>query len=238
MSITMTREQRYQLRHLELERAGHPRNPGELDLLEAAAFIAGEQVTDHPACVDRTVIYLGLGVNDVLDWDERQSLKALVPFMIGTADDGQGMRRLCLALRWAATTLAPELVGRLGYWDHAERIDQWRKTLPLYPDGAWTPVLNLLEQARLAVRGAYERTDWTGLEVQAQEHVDVQNMLGRIVAALTDFVDPEFTYGEADQIAGTLGEIFTVQLRYNWTPLHPILVRFMADLVHTGRSYL
>ena len=56
--------------------------------MEAAAWIAGERHSDHPMCVDSRIVETVIGLNDVLDDDDRQHyVKPLIPLCLDTACD-------------------------------------------------------------------------------------------------------------------------------------------------------
>jgi hypothetical protein len=76
-------------------------------LLEAAAWVAGEEWTDRPACVSPVLAGLGRKLNDVLPDRKRQLLKPFVGLLPGTASDGLDETRAYLALDWLIRTHTP-----------------------------------------------------------------------------------------------------------------------------------
>lgn len=76
------------LETLHLAKGGHDNPDDGLCLLEAAAFLAGEPHTDHPACVSPVLGVFGRELNDRLDDTKRQQLKPLIPKLPGTAGVG------------------------------------------------------------------------------------------------------------------------------------------------------
>lgn len=95
------------LQTLRLERGAH-RPDHTFCLLEAAAYVAGEEWTDAPACVSPAIAAFGRTWNDQLDDATRQRLKPYIPRIIGTntgpADEA---RRAWLATDWLVRTFAP-----------------------------------------------------------------------------------------------------------------------------------
>ena len=89
---------------LHLDKGSHRRpadnGPGPMCLLEAATWMAGEDWSDHPACVSLVLAEFGRDLNDLLPDDKRQQLVPLIPLMLGTADDGLDETRSYLALDW------------------------------------------------------------------------------------------------------------------------------------------
>lgn len=55
--------------------------------MEYISFLAGEEWTDHPACVHPHIATAARGINDALDDDERQRLLPLLPRLMGTSKD-------------------------------------------------------------------------------------------------------------------------------------------------------
>jgi hypothetical protein len=92
---------------LHLSRGGHFTRARELCLLEAAAYLAGEEHSDHPACVSPVLGIFGRDLNDCLDDAKRQHLKPMIFGMLNTAGDGLDEVRGYLALDWLTRTYAP-----------------------------------------------------------------------------------------------------------------------------------
>jgi hypothetical protein len=106
------------LDNLVLDDGGHAENNnGEMCLLEAAAYMAGEPWSDHPQCVCPTLGAFGRSLNDRLPDDKRQLLKPLLPELLGTADDGHREARGYMALDWLIRTYLPAWLSL------TERID-------------------------------------------------------------------------------------------------------------------
>ena len=68
--------------------------------MEAAAFIAGEDHSDHPACVCRVLGIFARRWNDYLKTKDRQKMKPYIRLVIGTAGDGFGERRSWMIIDW------------------------------------------------------------------------------------------------------------------------------------------
>lgn len=233
-----------QLAGIDLGVGSHPDGDGyELGFDEAAALLAGERHrTTSVQGVDRTLLQLGGAVSDALDYAPRQELKSLVAHVLGTRGDGLGYRRLAFALRWMVTELAPELLGRLGHWDRADELAAYYSALPLEPSiSAWAGPLGAVEHARMTVRVRLSAPRIDTVPADKQEYQDVEAMLGRIIAALTDFTDPaQFHHADsfAEHIANELAHVFHVHLDYPFFKIDRMLIRFLRDLTFTGRSYV
>ena len=73
-------------------------------VMEAVSFIAGEQITDHPSCVDTTMSDFLIRLNDTADEEQRQRLRPYVVRLVGTrsATADQLQERGRLMREWAA----------------------------------------------------------------------------------------------------------------------------------------
>ena len=92
---------------LTLATGSHAASSGEMCLLEAAAFQAGEPWSDRPACVSTVLAIYGRNLNDVLPDTTRQRLIPFIPRLLNTAGDGLDEQRSYMALDWLARTYLP-----------------------------------------------------------------------------------------------------------------------------------
>lgn len=76
-------------------------------LMEAVAYLVGEEHSDSPACVSPILGEFGRSLNDVLSHDLRQELRGLIPSLPGTVDDGMDEKRGYMALDWLVRTWLP-----------------------------------------------------------------------------------------------------------------------------------
>jgi hypothetical protein len=83
-----------------LLRGSHETQEEGMCLLEAVAYVAGEEHTDRPICVDTLLAEMGRELNDLLPDDLRQLLMPVIPDLPGTADDGFDLERSYMALDW------------------------------------------------------------------------------------------------------------------------------------------
>jgi len=100
----------------------HTGQSGQLCLLEAAAVLAGEPLTDHPRCVSPIVCTLGIRLNDLGTHRQRQTLTRFLPNLVGTADDGKEDARRWVALDFSLRTAWPRWVDRLGMREEAAAL--------------------------------------------------------------------------------------------------------------------
>jgi len=110
-------------------------------VMEAISLLTGEQRTDNPACVAPSLIVMGIRLNDWATEEQRQTLKAFVARLIGTAgDDAAEDRRKYLCIDAAVREFAPLWLERAGLTEWARRL----RGLPEIVDKA-------------GARGAYEQ---------------------------------------------------------------------------------
>ncbi len=100
----------------------HTGQSGQLCLLEAAAVLAGEPLTDHPRSVSPIVCTLGIRLNDLATHRQRQTLTRFLPNLVGTAGDGKEDHRRWVALDFSVRTVWPRWVDRLGMGEEAAAL--------------------------------------------------------------------------------------------------------------------
>lgn len=76
------------LAQITLSWGPHASRDSGMCMLEAAAYLAGEEHSDHPQCVSPILGRVGRTVNDVTPDFSRQDLVRLIPSMLGTRWDG------------------------------------------------------------------------------------------------------------------------------------------------------
>lgn len=107
------------LDQVRLHPGKHTVESGQFCLLEAAAVLAGEPLTDHPRCVSPIVCTLGIRLNDLATHRQRQTLTRFLPDLVGTADDGKEEARRWVALDFSVRTVWPRWVDRFGMREEA-----------------------------------------------------------------------------------------------------------------------
>jgi len=137
----MTTMRALNLDTLHLEKGGHDTPDQGLCLLEAAAYLAGEEHSDHPVCVSRVLGEFGRNVNDRFPDDKRQALKPLIPMMLGTAGDGLDEQRGYLALDWLIRTYTPAWLDLAGLTSEAAELRALRRITDLAAAQAAAPVV-------------------------------------------------------------------------------------------------
>lgn len=90
--------------------------------LEWVAYIAGEEHSDSPVCVDPVLRRFGIGLNDAMPDEIRQRLRPYLARMIGTAGDGRSKERRWKMADWAIHHAAPLAQEAIGREDLAEKL--------------------------------------------------------------------------------------------------------------------
>lgn len=94
-------------------------------LLEAVAYIAGEEHSDAPKCASQVLADFGRSLNDHLGDEDRQLLIPLVPLLVGTASTYEHDRRRARVLADAALRgVIPLALEVAGWTDQASVLRQ------------------------------------------------------------------------------------------------------------------
>jgi len=179
----------------------HTGQSGQLCLLEAAAVLAGEPLTDHPRCVSPIVRTLGIRLNDLATHRQRQTLTRFLPHLVVTAGDGKEDSRRWVALDFSLRTVWPRWVDRLGMQEEAAAL---RGLAPITGEPAYcaarplvAPVIDELTRLRRrrrdgssAVLGSSVVADRVGLVdagvvaiAQAPEHTEFAMLAAAVRSA-------------------------------------------------------
>ncbi len=142
---------------VELVRGAGRRGPRRLCVMSFVALLSGEGHGDCPDAASRVIRALVIPINDGLPATMRQSLKAFVPCIVGTADGRDALRgRLLLDL--ARDEVLPR-IGRDFANTPVSRVRRW----PLLFRGPDLPHLHRTVAALCDNVGAVERQDaWEG----------------------------------------------------------------------------
>jgi hypothetical protein len=107
---------------LYLDKGSHSSRQKGVCLLEAVAWLAGREHTDHPPCVSPVLGAFGRSFNDYLPDDQRQLLRPFIPRMIGTAGDGKDAARLDIITAWMVHEYAPHWLYLAGLPEPADKL--------------------------------------------------------------------------------------------------------------------
>lgn len=124
-------------------------------LLEAVAWIAGEDHSDHPECVSPVLAAFGRTWNDNLDDDDRQRLlKPIGPRLVGTRASAEVEdRRAWLALDWLVRVYTPAWLALAGLDEHAAAL---RAASPVVDAESLEAVMGVLSEGLDAAVAAWD----------------------------------------------------------------------------------
>jgi hypothetical protein len=115
-------------------------------VMEVVAYIAGEPWSDHPVCVSPLIAGFLRSWNDAMDDSDRQQLKPLIPWLVGTvADDATEQRRAWMVLDWFCRASTTAWLRCAGLAAAAERIEA---TAPIVDSARAKAAQGALAQAK------------------------------------------------------------------------------------------
>ena len=116
---------------------GSHRSPSEgLCVMEAVAYIAREQHSDHPECVSPVIAAFMRSWNDALSTEDRQRLKALIPVVMDTASTAEDEdRRAWMCIDWLVRAYTPAWLRLANLDEQAARLE----ALPRFKAGMDVP---------------------------------------------------------------------------------------------------
>ena len=127
MTGTIVPERLEKLNDITLTHGSHKSPDDGMCVMEAAAWIAGEEWTDHPACVSPILAAFCRRLNDAWDDEGRQRLKPFAARAVGTAGDGQDEARSYMALDWLVRTYTPAWLDLAGLREEATELRGHRR---------------------------------------------------------------------------------------------------------------
>ena len=127
MTGTVIPERLEKLNDITLTDGSHKSPDDGMCVMEAAAWIAGEEWTDHPACVSPMLAAFCRLLNDAWDDEGRQRLKPFAARAVGTAGDGQDEARSYMALDWLVRTHTPAWLDLAGLREEATELRGHRR---------------------------------------------------------------------------------------------------------------
>ena len=90
-----------------LKHGSHESREAGLCAMEWTAYLAGEEHSDSPKCVDPPLRRFAMSLNDQWDDEQRQKLRPYLVRCIGTAGDGRTEERGWLAMDWLIREFTP-----------------------------------------------------------------------------------------------------------------------------------
>lgn len=109
-----------QIEEVKLAEGAHISPDDGLCFMEMAAWFAGESHSDKPECACPVLGAYGIGLNDRMPDDIRDSLlKPLVPLIVGTRDPASEQKRVEFIAMWAVNRIVPVALREAGMEEHA-----------------------------------------------------------------------------------------------------------------------
>lgn len=124
-----------EVKEVTLSRGSHTSPEQGMCFMEMAAWFAGEEHSDKPACVSPSLGVLGIHLNDTMPERLRDTiLKPMIPHVVGTADGKAESRRaeyICLrAFNYSIGILAPDTTRQFGIArSYGETGHIWRSVM-------------------------------------------------------------------------------------------------------------
>lgn len=92
-------------------------------VIEAAAYVAGEEWSDQPQCVCPVIAAFCRSWNDALPDDKRNEfLKPIIPRLVGTRNPALEERRALMAADWLVRAHTPAWLRLAGLTTHADTL--------------------------------------------------------------------------------------------------------------------
>lgn len=85
----------YDFKTFQFGNGGHKTRKDGMCVVECAAYLAGEEHSDHPECVDNTIARIAIHLNDSFSDEERNKYMRDLPWrLVGTANPNFVSKRL------------------------------------------------------------------------------------------------------------------------------------------------
>ena len=160
---------------ITLKTGQHDPASGDMCLLEAVAWIAGEPWSDHPECVDPVLAAFGRSWNDSLsDEDRDRLLLPFLPRLVGTRSTAEVQdRRAFMAADWAVRVFTPAWLRLAKLDEHAEALEGLPELDSVEACRAAQPTINAARDAAwdaawAAARAAAWDAAWAAAEAAAR----------------------------------------------------------------------
>jgi hypothetical protein len=128
---------------------------GKQCVMEAVAYVAGEEWSDHPVCASRVISAFLRNWNDNLADDDRQMLKPFIPRLVGTkASAAVEARRAWLATDWLCRVQAPAWLRLAKKVEFADALEGLTPALDAVSAKASQPTLAAAKAAAKDAAGA------------------------------------------------------------------------------------
>ena len=121
--MTIIEERLPRIESLVLKTGSHAPTSGEMCVMEAVAFVAGEPWSDHPECASNVIGVFMRSWNDSLDDEGRQRLKPYITRLVGSkGTKAVENKRAWLATDWLIHHQAPAWLDLAGCTEQATAL--------------------------------------------------------------------------------------------------------------------
>jgi hypothetical protein len=173
-----------------LSKGSHETREQGLCAMEWVAYIAGEDHSDAPVCVDPVLRRFGIGLNDRLPDDLRQRLRPYLARMIGTANDGLSQRRAFMVGDWAVRVVAPEAMDAVGRKDLGDRLRGLPEVVDMATRGRAVKVAREVRGEMRAYADAYaDAADAAAADADAAYAAARRTMWEKLLPTALDLLD-------------------------------------------------
>ena len=151
------------LGELTLKKGAHGARDNGLCAMEAAAWMAGEAHSDHPACVSPVIASFMRNWNDDLPSDEDRDrlLKPLLPLTLNTrTNDADEERRGLLCADWLMRTFTPAWLDAAKLSEEAAELRALPELVDTAAIAAAQPILNRARERAAAAWDAAWAAAW------------------------------------------------------------------------------
>ncbi|MEU4576083.1 hypothetical protein [Nonomuraea sp. NPDC023979] len=162
-----------------LSKGTHATREQGVSVMEAAAWLAGEQHTHEPESVCPVLVWYCLRLNDALPDDKRQRLIPLLPRLIRTAGDRKKLARQYLAVDWLIRVHTPAWLDAVNLKKEAKALRELRQIVNPGTLQAAMPAAKAAQDAAWANGQANRNLSNRAVE-QAAREVEEQTMVNAV----------------------------------------------------------
>ena len=141
----VVKERLEEVKNIVLDKGSHEPNKG-MCVMEAVAYVAGEEWSDRPRCASPVIGAFMRSWNDSLDTEGRQRLKPYIPRLVGTAASQEVEEaRSFMAGDWQVRVFTPAWLELAGVTEAAAVL---RSLPPLMDPGAVNAAIPAIQGAK------------------------------------------------------------------------------------------
>jgi hypothetical protein len=150
----------------------HEPTEGEMCVMEAVAYVAGEPWSDSPQCACHVITVFMVSWNDSLpsDADRNRLLKPLIPLIVGTRSTKEvEQRRSLMAADWLIRVYTPAWLRAAKLEKQAELLEALPEITDMAQCPSLMPTLKAVQQDADAARAAARDAAWDAARDAARD---------------------------------------------------------------------